>query len=248
MIHVMPGRLVGLILASVALLGSLASPAGAQSIDEIVARHMTARGGSERWQAIRSLRMTGRAFAGPGREALVTREIKRPGRVRTEFTFQGLTGVYAYDGKRGWQVSPLTGVLDPQALEPENAQVAAEQADLEGALAGGARKGYTLALIGRETLAGREALHIRVTPKTGPPQEHYLDAETYLLVRTEATRQVRGRTVLLETVYGDYRSVGGAVFAHSIDIGARGRPDRVHIVVESIEVNPPIDDKRFRMP
>ena len=248
MIHAMPGRLVELILASVALLGSLASPAGAQSIDEIVARHMAARGGSERWQAIRSLRMTGRAFAGPGREALVTREIKRPGRVRTEFTFQGLTGVYAYDGKRGWQVSPLTGVLDPQDLEPENAQAAAEQADLEGALAGGARKGYTLAVIGRETLAGREALHIRVTSKTGPPQEHYLDAETYLLVRTEATRQVRGRTTLLETVYGDYRSVGGAVFAHSIDIGARGRPDRVHIVVESIEVNPSIDDKRFRMP
>ena len=75
---------------------------------------MAARGGVERWQAIRSLRMTGRAFAGPGREALVTREIKRPGRVRTEFTFQGLTGVYAFDGKRGWQVSPLTGILDPR--------------------------------------------------------------------------------------------------------------------------------------
>jgi outer membrane lipoprotein-sorting protein len=249
MIRVMAARRLGeRILAGVALLAALASPAAAQSADEIVARHMAARGGGERWQAIRSLRMSGRAIAGPGREALVTREIKRPGRVRTEFTFQGLTGVYAYDGKRGWQVSPLTGVLDPQSLEPENAQVAAEQADLEGALVGGARKGYTLALIGRETVAGREAWHLRVTPKTAPPQEHYLDAETYLLLKTEAARQVRGRTVLLETTYGDYRAVGGVVVAHSIDIGARGRPERVHIVVESVEVNPPIDDKRFRMP
>ena len=235
-------------LACLALLGSLASPAGAQTIDEIVARHMTARGGVERWQAVRSLRMAGRAFAGPGREALVTREIKRPGRVRTEFTFQGLTGVYAFDGKRGWQVSPLTGVLDPQSLEPENAQVAAEQADLEGVLAGGAKKGYTLALIGRETVAGREAFHIRATPKTGPPQEHYLDAETYLLVRTESTRQVRDRTVQLETAYGDYRSVGGVVIPHAIEIGARGRPERVHIVVETVDVNVPIDDQRFRKP
>ena len=55
MIHVMTGRLVGLILASVALIGSLASPAAAQSIDEIVAKHMAARGGAERWQAIRTL-------------------------------------------------------------------------------------------------------------------------------------------------------------------------------------------------
>ena len=249
MIRVVPSpRLVGRILASVFVLGALASPAGAQSIDEIVARHMAARGGAQSWQAIRSLRMSGRAFAGPGREALVTREIKRPGRVRTEFTFQGLTGVFAYDGKRGWQVSPLTGVLDPQSLEPENAQVAAEQADLEGVLAGAAKKGNTLALIGRETIDGREAFHVRVTPKTGPPQEQYLDAETYLLLKTEATRQIRGRTVLLETVYGDYRAVGGVLFPHAIDIGARGRPDRVHIVVESIEIDPAIDDKRFRMP
>ena len=236
------------IATCLALLGWLPSPAAAQTMDEIVARHMAARGGAARWQQIRSLRMAGRAFAGPGREALVTREIKRPGRVRTEFTFQGLTGVYAFDGKRGWQVSPLTGVLDPRPLEMENAQVAAEQADLEGALAGGAKKGYTLALIGREPIDGRDALHIRVTPKAGPSQEQFLDAETYLLVRTESTRQVRGRTVQLETAYGDYRSIGGVVIPHAIDIGARGRPERVHIVVETVDVNLPIDDKRFRMP
>ncbi len=40
----------------------------------------------------------------------------------------------------------------------------------------------------------------------------------------------------------------GVVIPHSIDIGARGRPERVRIVVETVEVNPPIDDKRFRMP
>jgi hypothetical protein len=168
--------------------------------------------------------------------------------VRTEFTFQGLTGVYAFDGKRGWQVSPLIGILDPQALEPENAQVAAEQADLEGALASSAQNGATLAVIGPETIAGREALHIRLTPKTGPPQEHYLDAETFLLVRTDSLRLVRGRSVLVETSYGDYRSVGGVMFPHAIDIGARGRPDRVHIVVETVDINPSIDDKRFRKP
>jgi hypothetical protein len=72
-------------------------PAGAtaQTLDEIVAKHIAARGSAARIEAIQSLRMTGKARASGGREALVVREIKLPGRIRTEFTVQGLTGVYA---------------------------------------------------------------------------------------------------------------------------------------------------------
>jgi outer membrane lipoprotein-sorting protein len=237
---------LGLLL--LAQLGGLAPPAAAQTIEEIVARHMAARGGLERWQAIRSLRMTGRVVAGPGREALVIREIKRPGRVRTEFTFQGITGVYAYDGKRGWQVSPLTGIVEPQALEPENAQAALEQTDIEGLLVGGAKKGYAMTLVGRETIAGRDAFRVRLTPKTGPAVEQYLDAETYLLLRTDSTREARGRAVHLETTYSDYRAVAGLMFPHRIEFGARERPGRVQIVVETVEINPVINDGRFRRP
>jgi outer membrane lipoprotein-sorting protein len=237
---------LGLVL--LAGLGPLVPPSDAQTIDEIVARHIAARGGLERWQAIRSLRMTGRVIAGPGREALVVREIKRPNRVRTEFTFQGITGVYAYDGARGWQVSPLTGVVEPQALEPENTQAALEQADIEGLLVSGAKKGYTMTLVGRETIAGREAYRIRLTPKTGQPLEQYLDAETGLLLRTDTTRRFRGHAVQLETTFGEYRAIGGLMFPHAIEFGARGRPGRVQIVVETVELNPVIDDARFRRP
>ena len=243
-----PSLRIGLGLMLLVRFGPLAPTAAAQTIDEIVARHMAARGGLERLQAIRSLRMTGRVIAGPGREALVIREIKRPSRVRTEFTFQGITGVYAYDGTRGWQVSPLTGIVEPQALEPENVQTALEQADIEGPLVGGAKKGYTLTLVGREIIGGREAYRIRLTPKTGQPLEQCLDAETGLLLRTDATRQFRGHTVRVETTFGEYRAIGGVMFPHAIDFGARGRPGRVQIVVESIELNPVIDDGRFRRP
>lgn len=235
-------------LAAAALIMAVAGPAGGQTIDEIVARHLAARGGAERWQALRSLRMTGRAIGGPGREALVTREIKRPGRVRTEFTFQGTTGVYAFDGKRGWQVSPLTGIVEPEALPPEEAQVAMEQADLEGVLINGPKQGSAIELIGRELVEGREAYRLRVTPKTGLPQDQLLDTETYLLVRTVSTRVVRGRQISQETTFGNYRTVGGLVIPHEITIGANGRPERVRIVVETVELNASIDDQRFRMP
>jgi outer membrane lipoprotein-sorting protein len=225
-----------------------AGTAAAQTVDEIVARHVEARGNAAQWQAVRTIRMTGRAIAGPGREALVTREIKRPGRVRTEFTFQGITGVFAFDGKRGWQISPLTGILTPTEMAPDDTLAAVGQADLDGPLAAARKQGSVLTLVGRETIAGRDAFRIRVTPKGGSALEQYLDAETFLIVRTDSTRTVGGQAVLVETTFGDYRSIGGLVFPHTIEMGARGRPTRVRVVVETIEINLSIEDSRFRAP
>jgi hypothetical protein len=112
----------------------LPAPGAAQTVDEIVARHLAARGGAARIEAVESLRMTGKARGPEGREALVVREIKRPARIRTEFTFQGLTGVYACDGEQGWQVSPLDGEMEPRPMPPESARLALEQADIGGPL------------------------------------------------------------------------------------------------------------------
>jgi hypothetical protein len=55
-------------------------------VDEIVARYVAAaRGGREALAAVKTLRMTGRAIAGPGREAIVRREIARPSTRRPLF-------------------------------------------------------------------------------------------------------------------------------------------------------------------
>lgn len=226
----------------------VASPVHAQSIEEVLQRHGDALGGTARWQAVRTIRMTGRATAGPGREALVTREIKRPGRVRTEFTFQGTTGVFAVDGKRGWQISPLTGILEPRLMDPDEAQAAIAQAEPESALATARKQGATLALIGHEDVSGRSALHVRVTAKSGTTQDHFVDAETFLTLRTNTSRRVGGRAVEVETTFSDYRSVGGLVLPHRIEMRSPNRPDRLQIVVETIELNVPIDDARFKAP
>ena len=67
-------------------------------------------------------------------------------------------------------------------------------------------------------------------------------------MRTESTRRLRGREVVLETVFGDYRKTAGVAFARSIETGVAGRPRRLRVVVETVEVNPVLDDSRFRMP
>jgi outer membrane lipoprotein-sorting protein len=239
---------VALQIAAVCALSVTASVAHAQTVDEILQRHAEAVGGAARWQNIRTLRMSGRATAGPGREALVTREIKRPGRVRTEFTFQGTTGVFAVDGKRGWQISPLTGIVEPRLMDPDETLAAVAQSEPESALVAARKQGATLALVGRETVSGRETLHVRVTARNGSVQDHFVDAETFLTLRTTTTRRVGGRPVDVETTFSDYRSIGGLVLPHRIEMGSPNRPDRMQIVIEAIELNVPIDDGRFKAP
>jgi hypothetical protein len=239
--------LLGLILA--ALVPAIVR---AESLDSLIARHVEARGGLERLESIRSIRASGRAIAGPGREALVTREVHPPGRIRTEFKFQGVTSVYACDGSKCWSVTPLSGVFEAQLMTPADTSLAIEQADLVGPLVNWKEKGHSVELLGKETIDGREAFKLKVTLKGGGVQIDYLDAESALLVRRETTRTHTGHTVGLETTFGDFRPVGGVVFPHSIKTGISNRPEflpeSLEIVVEEAELNPPLDDARFEMP
>ncbi|HEY0991576.1 MAG TPA: hypothetical protein VGD80_31205, partial [Kofleriaceae bacterium] len=80
---------------------SLAHPSAAATLEEILAKNLTARGGEAKLREIKTLRLTGRImFGGRGRtlDAPWGQIQKRPGLVRSETTLQGLTQVSAYDG------------------------------------------------------------------------------------------------------------------------------------------------------
>jgi hypothetical protein len=217
-------------------------------VEEIVARHLAARGGRERIQALQSVRATGTARGSGGRVARVVRESKRPGSIRLEFDFQGVSSIYAHDGTRGWQVTPLQGRFEPEPLPPEVAAVAVDQVDIEGPLLDWRAKGHTVTLLGRETVGGREAFQLEEKLSSGEVRVDFIDTGTYLLARTDVARTVGGRRVWLETTFSDYRVVEGLQFPHAIESRARNRPQSVKIRIETIELDPVLDDAIFRMP
>ena len=170
-----------------------------------MARNLAARGGKPALDAVRTLRMSGRAIAGPGREAIVRREIARPGRIRTEFVFQGTTGVYVWNGTEGSRVSPLDGSLDALPLSEDAAAMSAEQADIDGPLVDWKAKGHRVELVGTETLPGGAAQDLKVTLKSGVVRHIWVDAKTGLMVKSSSTRKVKGHEVALEVAYDDYQ-------------------------------------------
>jgi outer membrane lipoprotein-sorting protein len=245
MIGVRRLTLFGVALAAI---GTVVSAAAPPTVDSIVADYVRARGGLEKIRSVQTLRQTGRAIAEPGREAPVLRELKRPNKIRFEFTVQGITAVYVSDGNQGWQVSPFEGDLTPRPLPEEAVMEAMEQADIEGPIVDWKLKGHKLELAGTEVVNGREAYKLKLTLKSGDVRFDYIDVKSHYLVRTESTRQIRGQDVQLQTTFTEHKKAAGVLFPRSVEVEAAGRPKRLRVVVDKIEVNPPLSDARFTMP
>ena len=232
-----------------ALCAACAAPAPVSPVDEIVAANLAARGGAEKLRSLRSIRESGKVTASGGRIALVVREIKRPGMFRLEFTYQGTRSVFAHDGQAGWQVAPLQGQFEPMAMPPEaDAAAGADQRDVEGPLVGWREKGHLVELVGREALPGGAADKLKVTLAGGAVRFDYVDVASHQVVRSDVTRLIRGRPTVLESSFSDFREVGGIVFPHRIETRVRDRPQVLEIEVEKIELDPELDDARFRLP
>jgi hypothetical protein len=125
---------------------------------------------------------------------------------------------------------------------------ASEQADIEGPLVEWKAKGHRVELVGREPIGGREAYKLKVTLKGGAVLYDYLDVKSMYLVRTDSTRQVRGRSLQIETTFSDFKKTQGILFPRQVEMAAAGRPIRLRIVVDTVEVNPPLSDRLFAVP
>lgn len=225
-----------------------ASAAALPSVDEVIARHVAARGGADKLKSVHTIRMTGRMTMGPGIEVPVSVEVKRPRAMRMEMTFQGQTAIQAYDGTSGWMIMPFTGRTDPQPMSPDDVKDAEEMADIDGALVDYKTKGHTVELVGVEKVEGTDAYKLKVNLKNGDQRYVFLDTEEFMEIRNEGKRKIRGSDVEVEAMFGEFKDVGGIIFPHSIEQAAKGSPQKQKITIDKIEINPSVEDSRFKMP
>lgn len=223
-----------------------AAGARAQTLDELVAKNLQARGGAEALKAVASLRQSGRIDFGIGASAPFTLERKRPRGMRAEFVLEGAHGVQAFDGKSAWTLQPGDSVAE--RLDAAETREVEDQADIDGPLVDWKAKGHTLELQGRELLASGEAWRLRLVTKNGNRRTLFLDAASFLEVRIEGRRSIGGSAVEVESVLSDYRDVQGIKLPFRIESGPKGVPQRQRIQLEKAELGVVIDDARFRMP
>lgn len=221
--------------------------AGAQSVDEVIAKNIQARGGIEKLKAVKTLRTTVRFSDGSFR-AEFRQENKRPGKVREEFIIQGMAQIQAYDGKTGWQVSPFGGRRDPDLLSQDDMKSLIVDGDIDGPLVDYKEKGHKAELVGHDSMEGTDCFKVKLSMKNGDVRYYYLDTDSYLELKVEVQTTIRGALQESELYYGDYEQVKGIYYPFAVEQAQKGSASRAQFTVEKIEQNVDLDDSLFAMP
>ena len=242
-------RLLPTLLAAGSLFAAFA--AHAITADEIIDRHVEARGGLASLEALKSLRRTGRLFIpSPNIELALVETRERPDRIRQEVSLQGMTAVQAWDGHEGWQIQPFGGRKDPERMSPDEAKPLAFAADLEFPLVNHQAKGARVAYLGMEEVDGTPAYKLRVTLASGDEATYFVDPDTWMIIREVQKREVRGAETLTETDYGEYEKVQGVWVPMTEASGPVGSDasQKQQIVFDRAEGNLAIDPSYFAFP
>lgn len=230
------------------LAGQAVEMAGLPTLDELLARNLASRGGAERLQGVKTMRLSGQMTVGPGREAPVTIEMKRPNKLRLEFRFQGNTGVQAFDGETAWQRLPFRGDDEAELLPERETGAVRQQSDFDGPLVGWKQKGLELKVVAQELLNDTPHWKLHIGFPDGSSKDVWLDGESCLERKSESRRRVAGQTLVFESLVSDYREVDGLRLPHAFENGPKGAPERQRLSITKVELNPELDDARFVMP
>ena len=213
-----------------------------QSVDDLIAKNLEAKGGLEKLKAIQSIKQVN-TFNMQGMEGSMTIFTKRPNRLRQEMTMGGQTVINGFDGVTPWTINPLVGLTRAMAVTGPQADMVREQGDFDGPLVDYKAKGYTIELVGQETLGERKVQHLRMTSASRQIVHLYLDAATGL----EVKRMTEVDTLKLEQEFSDFRAIDGVTLPFHVRLLTNGVPQS-EFTVKSVEFNVPMDDAIFRMP
>jgi hypothetical protein len=233
-----------------------AASASAQTVDELVAKHVAARGGADKLKAINTMKIT-RTVATPFTSVQIVMFKKRPNLLRIEQTPKGQTqtSIRGLNEGGAWDIIQGKVVMRPEALATEARET---DGDLDGLLVDWKEKGHTVTFEGKAKVGLNDAYKLKVTTKSGIIREVYLDANTFL------ESQIVGRVRLpvldpktkehrfyeMTVVFADYRDVNGVKFPFSIDEERveRGITQSFAHYTDKIEVNVPMEDSLFTPP
>ena len=241
-----------LILVSVILLAAVARLHGHQlSADDIVARHLEARGGAERLRAMETVTYSkglyregsyvgsGRAFMAMARPYL--KIVGDPDDSSSTFR-------EGYDGS-AWEWYRSPGIV-VRTVGAANAAMR-HNLDPDGPFSDYREKGSRIERVADARVGGRPAYGIVLTLRDGVSALYLLDQKTFLIAAVRKTAPIHafGEAVATEERAGDYRAVRGILFSFSsAEVEIATGKELNSMTWGSIEVNRPLPARWFAPP
>jgi len=229
--------------------------ATAQTVDKILSTYYENIGGLENLKKLEGIRMSAKINQQGMEIPMVITQLK-DGKQMTVITFQGKKikqGVF--DGTTLWGTNFMSMKAEKSPKEATD-NMKLNMNDFPDPFINYKKKGYTVTLLGKETIDGTEAFKIKLVkePVTidGKKEDdisyYFFDAENFVPidVQTEIkSGPMKGQTS--EIKMSDYQEVNGIYFPFSLSQGLKGKPGQT-INLDKIEVNPKVDMAAFQFP
>lgn len=242
-------------ISILALLFSLAIPTQAQTVEEIIANYFENTGGLENWKNMNGMKMTAKVNQN-GLEIPIEITQLKDGRQMTVINFQGKEikqGVF--DGETLWSHNFLTQKAEKSDAE-QTANFKLNANDFADPFIDYKEKGYTVELLGKETIDGAETFKVKLVKEPitvdGKQEEdvsfYFFDTENFVPIAAHQeikSGPAKGQTS--ETTMSDYQEVNGLYFPFSISQGIKDGQSQP-VIIEAIELNPTVDDAAFEFP
>jgi outer membrane lipoprotein-sorting protein len=238
-----------ILLAALSVLPTL--PVSAQTVDEVVSRHVAALGGREKLAALQTVYMEGVSVMQNGTEVSTKTWKVKDKLMRREVDFGMGNFSMVMTDKEGWASNPRSGGAF-EALPADAVSRQQTELDLAGPLVDYAAKGHKAELVGTEDVNGSPCHLVKLTLNSGKDITYSIDQKTgYILrSRTKGGGGMRGgggggRNPDAEVVneFSDYRKTDdGFVFPFTVTTVGMG----ASMNMEKIEVNKPVDPKLYK--
>lgn len=249
--HVRPMTGLSMVLGTACLLGACGSGAESVSLDELIGRHTAARGGAAAIEAVRAIEIELR-IAEPTYQAEGRYVASRDGRMRIDVAMDGQdVFAEAMDGRRSWSWSPDM-VTDSEGSEQGTAALR-HGVEFPFKLYGLHEmrgRGHRLELLGRQKVDATDYYQLQLTLDDGFQVQYFLNPDTWLIERERQLRalhvDIDPKPQWIETVYSDYRPVGGVQFPYlQVERKLESGDLLVTTTLTAIRINPAVDAARF---
>lgn len=213
----------------------------AQTVDEVINKHIEAIGGKEKLSQVKSIYIENSVdvmgSTAPQKEYLVDGKA-----YKTEVEFNGANIISCFTDKTGWTINPMMGGTDAQAMPDELYKAGKSQIYFTGGLFNYSAKGY------KAELAGKEGDLFKVKLSNDNSETYYfIDSKSWLLTKSVIKSEMMGQSVDVTTTYSDHKKTDFGVtlpYSKNIDMGMFQLSQKTN----KAEINKEIDMKIFDMP
>lgn len=225
------------------------------TVDEILDGYFENTGGKDAWMSLKGIKMTAKVNNG-GMEIPLEIVKLSDGRSYTRISLQGtdfFQGVF--DGETLWGTNFQSMKAEKSDKEATD-NFKLDSNDFPDSFLNYKEKGYTVELLGTETIDGAETYKVKLTkePRMLDGKEvedvtyYFFDTEAFVPIAQESTiKQGPNAGQIGLATMSDYQEVDGLYFPFSLTQGVKGGQSQP-LSFESIELNPEVDENVFDFP